>query len=68
MVNPEFVNAERPPYDFHLRTRSPAIGAGIPLSAVTEGFDGNPRPQNGAPSVGAFEPTRPVHRSGETSR
>ena len=59
VVNPEFVNAERPPYDFHLRTRSPAIGAGIPLAAVPEDFDGNPRPQNSPPAVGAFEPTPP---------
>jgi hypothetical protein len=55
-VNPEFVNAEQPPYDFHLRTRSPAIGAGVPLSSVTVDFDGVPRPQTRPPSVGAYEP------------
>jgi hypothetical protein len=56
-VSPEFVNAERPPYDFHLRTRSPAIGAGLPLPAVTVDFDGVPRPQTGPISVGAYEPS-----------
>jgi hypothetical protein len=56
-VNPDFVNVTQPPYDFHLRTRSPAIGAGIPLSVVTVDFDGVPRPQNSPPSVGAYEPS-----------
>jgi hypothetical protein len=63
-ISPEFVNAEQPPYDFHLRTRSPASGAGVPLSSVTVDFDGVPRPQNRPPSVGAYEPSPlpPVRR------
>jgi hypothetical protein len=61
-VSPEFVNAEQPPYDFHLRSRSPAIRAGVPLPEVTVDFDGVPRPQNSPPSVGAYEaaPVPPV--------
>jgi hypothetical protein len=64
-ISPEFVNVERPPYDFHLRTRSPAIGAGVPLIAVTLDFDGVPRPQTRPPSVGAYEPAplSPIRRT-----
>jgi hypothetical protein len=67
-VSPEFVNIEQPPYDFHLRRRSPAIGAGVPLPDVTVDFDGVPRPQNRPPSVGAYEPTPlpPIRRPAQS--
>jgi hypothetical protein len=63
-VSPGFVSVEQPPYDFHLRSRSPATGAGVPLPEVTVDFDGVPRPQNRPPAVGAYEPTPlpPVRR------
>jgi len=56
-MNPGFVNITQPPYDFHLQPGSPAIAAGIPLSAVAADFDGVTRPQ--IPSMGAYEPSPP---------
>ncbi len=41
-------------FDFHLLAGSPAIGAGVATSAVTD-FDGNPRPQGSAWDIGAYE-------------
>jgi hypothetical protein len=41
-------------FDFHLQAGSPAIGAGVSSSAMTD-FDGNPRPQSGAQDIGAYQ-------------
>ncbi|RXZ83727.1 carbohydrate-binding protein [Paenibacillaceae bacterium] len=46
-VEPCFVDAERG--DFRLRPESPAIGQGIPIAGVTDGYQGD------APDVGAYE-------------
>ena len=40
--------------DYHLQAGSPAIDAGATV-AVTDDFDGNPRPQGQAYDIGAFE-------------
>ena len=52
MTDPAFVNAAAG--DFHLQPTSPAIGAGITISAVPMDYDGNPRP-SGAYDIGAYE-------------
>ncbi len=41
-------------FDFHLMAGSPAIGAGVATSAVTD-FDGNARPQGAAWDIGAYQ-------------
>ncbi|HLI86687.1 MAG TPA: right-handed parallel beta-helix repeat-containing protein [Bryobacteraceae bacterium] len=53
--DPQFVNASSPPYDFHLQAGSPAIGNGVPIPNLTYDFDGNPRPQNAPPDIGALQ-------------
>jgi hypothetical protein len=49
-INPLFVSAA----DYHLTAGSPAIDAGA-MVAVSDDFDGNPRPQGDAIDIGAFE-------------
>ncbi len=39
-TNPDFVNAASSPYNFHLTSGSPAIGAGLTLPDVTNDYDG----------------------------
>ena len=52
--NPLFVNATNG--DFHLQSNSPAIGAGVNLSALFTGdLAGNTRPRTGAWDIGAHE-------------
>jgi len=41
--------------DFHLKTGSPAIDAGVALEAVTVDREGRKRPFGTAPDIGAFE-------------
>ena len=43
--------------DFHLRSGSPAINAGVNLysAGVTKDFEGKPRPQTGPFEIGAYE-------------
>ena len=41
--------------DFHLLAGSPAVDAGMPLSIVSDDFDGTSRPQGGGYDIGAFE-------------
>lgn len=51
--DPQFADATR--FDLSLRTGSPAIDAGVALSAVTTDIRGVSRPQGGAYDVGAYE-------------
>jgi hypothetical protein len=41
--------------DLHPLSGSPLIGAGYPLSSVTNDFDGRPRPAGQKPAIGAFQ-------------
>jgi Protein of unknown function (DUF1565) len=50
-VNPMFVNASAPPYNFALQPGSPAAGNGMMNPTITVDFTGKPRQQ---PSIGAF--------------
>jgi len=55
---PAFVNAGATMPDspnFALTARSPAIDAGLPLTATRTAFDGTPRPQGRAYDIGAYE-------------
>ena len=52
-TDPLLVNASA--LDFHLRAASPAIGAGISLSYVTNDFDGVSRPQGAPYAIGAYQ-------------
>jgi hypothetical protein len=52
-TDPHFVDAAGK--DFRLQARSPAIGAGIALPAVTTDIDGVARPKEGARDIGAYE-------------
>ena len=53
--DPLFVNANSPPYDFHLQAGSPGIDAGLNLPAVPDDMDGNARPQGASSDIGATE-------------
>jgi len=52
-VNPLFVNAATPPYDFHLLPRSPAIHAGVEID-VTSDVEGRRRSHGSAVDLGAY--------------
>jgi len=52
-VNPLFVNPSAS--DLRLQAASPAVNAGISISAVTIDFAGMARPQGGAFDIGAYE-------------
>lgn len=52
-TNPLFVDAAN--HDFHLQTGSPAIDAGITLTAVPTDFDDITRPQGLGYDIGAYE-------------
>jgi Concanavalin A-like lectin/glucanases superfamily/Purple acid Phosphatase, N-terminal domain/Protein of unknown function (DUF1565) len=54
-VNPMLVNTSSAPYDFHLQSGSPAVDAGMTVSAVTSDFEGISRPQGAGPDLGASE-------------
>jgi hypothetical protein len=51
--DPQFVDPAS--HDFHLRSTSPAIDAGVSIPQVMDDFDGTPRPQGAAYDVGAYE-------------
>jgi hypothetical protein len=50
-IDPSFVNAAE--MDFHLRSGSPAVDAGVSISTVTTDFDGKTR--GNPPCIGAYE-------------
>src|SRR5262249_10384362 len=52
-INPLFVNAAA--FDFALQAASPAIDAGMMLSAVPTDLVGIPRPQGAGYDIGAYE-------------
>jgi hypothetical protein len=52
-TDPKF--ADPAAFDFHLRSDSPAIGAGLALSGVTNDYDRRVRPQGGRIDIGAYE-------------
>jgi len=52
-TDPKF--ADPAAFDFHLRSDSPAIDAGLALSGVANDYDGRLRPWGGATDIGAYE-------------
>jgi hypothetical protein len=52
-TDPKF--ADPAAFDFHLRSDSPAIDAGIALSGVGADYDGRVRPRGGRVDIGAYE-------------
>jgi hypothetical protein len=52
-TDPKFVAPAA--FDFHLRSDSPAIDAGLTLSGVANDYDGRLRPRGGAADIGAYE-------------
>jgi hypothetical protein len=55
--DPGFVNATLDPatWDYHIKSTSPAIDAGVSNGAPSDDLDGNSRPQGGGYDLGAFE-------------
>ncbi len=60
IANPQFVSV----MDYHLKSWSPAIGAGISFGLLTRDFDGVLRPN--PPAIGAYEYPK-SHRSGSAN-
>jgi uncharacterized protein YjdB len=52
-TDPQFVNAGG--LDFRVQAGSPAIGAGLPLTIVTNDITGAARPTSGGYTIGAYE-------------
>jgi hypothetical protein len=52
-TDPKF--ADPTAFDFHLRSDSPAIDAGLALSGVANDYDGRVRPRGGRVDIGAYE-------------
>jgi hypothetical protein len=52
-TDPKFANPAA--FDFHLRSDSPAIDAGLALPGVDADYDGRVRPQGGRVDIGAYE-------------
>jgi hypothetical protein len=52
-ADPKF--ADPAAFDFHLRSDSPAINAGLALSGVDNDYDGRVRPRGGHVDIGAYE-------------
>jgi len=52
-TDPKF--ADPAGFDFHLRSGSPAVDAGIAMSGVATDYDGRVRPRGGRVDIGAYE-------------
>jgi hypothetical protein len=52
-IDPKF--ADPAAFDFHLRSDSPAIDAGLALPGVGADYDGRARPRGGRMDIGAYE-------------
>ena len=52
-ADPKF--ADPAAFDFHLRSDSPAINAGLTMSGFDNDYDGRVRPQGGRVDIGAYE-------------
>jgi pectate disaccharide-lyase len=55
-VDPLFVNAAAPVYDFRPSADSPVAHAGVQVAGVVVDFDGVPRPSTGGIAIGALQP------------
>lgn len=67
-VDPGFVGAVTPPYDFHLSAASPAAHAGVPVASVVADYDGGRRPAAGGVALGALQPGAPIPRRAPLGR
>jgi hypothetical protein len=54
-TDPMFANATTAPYDFHLRSGSPAINSGTAVPAAATDLEDITRPQGGGYDIGAYE-------------
>ena len=54
-TDPMLANATYAPYDFHLRSGSPAIDSGVAVSAAATDLEDISRPQGSAHDLGAYE-------------
>ena len=53
-TDPRLVNTATPPYDFHVQSGSPSIGAGVRVDGLPDDCDGAPRSSHAAFDVGAY--------------
>jgi hypothetical protein len=60
-TDPKF--ADPAAFDFHLRSDSPAIDAGLALPGVGADYDGRVRPRGGRVGIGAYEHPDPSSRT-----
>jgi hypothetical protein len=60
-TDPKF--ADPAAFDFHLRSDSPAIDAGLALPGVGADYDGRVRPRGGRVDIGAYEHPDPPSRT-----
>lgn len=59
VADPLFFRLHSAPLDFHLRTGSPAIDAGVDMANVGSDLGNGSRPQNGKWDLGAYETPQP---------
>ncbi|MHC4084148.1 MAG: right-handed parallel beta-helix repeat-containing protein [Planctomycetota bacterium] len=64
-TDPRFVNADS--FDFHLKTGSPAIDAGLADRAPKRDFEGKRRPRGDKVDIGAYESTPTIGQRGSIS-
>lgn len=53
-TDPKLVNTAAPPFDFHVQTGSPGIGAGVRVDNLPDDCDGAPRSTHSGFDVGAY--------------